>query len=152
MTRDTLAGTQVQLIFCCATFSLRFRWPRFGWHWLKHLKTYEAACWFPQRHAIMSSQCNFLCRVGRRTAFAGITRRTWCTTEIRSPPHTSCKTHKAQSQFIWHISHIFYFQGKQQRDRRKLREKRRSTGVVHLARYFSFPVYMTRYFVGYSVS
>ena len=106
MTRDTLAGTQVQLIFCCATLSLRFRWPRFGWHWLKHLKTYEAACWFPQRHAIMSSQCNFLCRVGRRTAFAGITRRTWCTTEIRSPPHTSCKTHKAQSQFIWHLTHF----------------------------------------------
>ena len=29
-----------------------------------------------------------------------------------------------------------YIQGKQQRDRRKLREKRRSTGVVHLARSF----------------
>ena len=30
---------------------------------------------------------------------------------------------------------IVPLQGKQQRDRRKLREKRRSTGVVHLARY-----------------
>ena len=39
---------------------------------------------------------------------------------------------------------LCFFSGKQQRDRRKLREKRRSTGVVHLARsehsliFFSF--------------